>query len=226
MSRTLDPAAHAARRATYVEAADALLRSGGYARLSIDEVIAAAGGSKGGFYHYFSSKQELLAAVVERMTGSTAVEVRAIVDGPGDALEKFGLVVAAMPAGRRDAANLMLGLLEVWYADDNAALREAARQSSHEALRAPLTTLLDQGAREHLMAPVSVVGGADVLASLMVAMADAASRTWWLHRRGEISTEDAVAVLDGYADAIDRVLGVPPGTAFRQDHALLRSWFA
>ena len=43
MPRTLDPAAHAVRRDTFVDAAQALITSVGYEEMSIQDVLAATG---------------------------------------------------------------------------------------------------------------------------------------------------------------------------------------
>lgn len=224
MSRTLDPVAHAARRDEYVDAAEALLRQGGCAALNVQDVIAAAGGSKGGFYHYFASKQDLLAAVVERMTSRTADAVRVLVDGPGDAVTTFAAVVHAMPAGQPGNRELMLALLQVWYADDNAALREATRQASHSALRPSLETLLARGRDEGAFTVGPAAGASDVLATLLLGMSDAAARSWLARQRGEITLDEGLVVLESYADAAERVLGVAPGTAFPRSPELVRSW--
>jgi AcrR family transcriptional regulator len=227
VSRVLDPVAHAARREAYVDAAEALLRTGGYAGVSVGEVIAAAGGSKGGFYHYFTGKQELLEAVVARLAAATSDVVAELVADPAaDAVETFAAVVHAMPAGQSANRDLMLGLLTVWYAEDNAAAREAIRQSSHAALVAPLRTLVARGRRQGAFAPSSDDGTADVLATVLLGMSDAAGRLWLARQAGTVSLEAAVRALDAYADATERVLGVPPGTAFPQDRELVRSWFA
>jgi AcrR family transcriptional regulator len=227
VSRTLDPVAFAARRDSYVDAAEGLLRSGGYASVSVADVIAAAGGSKGAFYHYFASKEELLAAVVARLTSTTAEAIAALVEDEGvDAIAAFGSIVHAMPAGRPENRDLMLGLLEVWYRDDNAAIREASRQAAHAALAPLLGALLARGREQGSLRHASPEGSADVLATLLLGMNDAASRLWLSRQSDAVSPDAAMEVLDAYAEGMERVLGVPSGTAFPRDRELLRSWFA
>ena len=60
MARTLDPAAHAVKRDTFLDAAQRLIKTKGYEALSVQDVLAAVGTSKGAFYHYFDSKAALL----------------------------------------------------------------------------------------------------------------------------------------------------------------------
>ena len=82
MPRTLDPAAHAVRRDTFVDAAQRLITVKGYEEMSIQDVLAATGASKGAFYHYFDSKAALLDAVVERMVEQASVVVAPILEDP------------------------------------------------------------------------------------------------------------------------------------------------
>jgi len=67
MPRTLNPVAHAVRRDTFLDAAQALIITKGYEALSVQEVIEAVGASKGAFYHYFDSKSALLEGVIGQM---------------------------------------------------------------------------------------------------------------------------------------------------------------
>lgn len=224
MVRTLDPVAHAARRDAFVTAAEQLIRTRGYAAVSIADVIDATGASKGAFYHYFGSRADLLDAVVARMVTGTATAVHAIVaDSALDAVAKFRAAVHAMPAGQPAHAQLMRALLQVWYAEDNATMREAARSASVASLREPLAQILEQGIAEKAFAVSSAPGTADVLTALMWAMSDAAGRLWLARQDGSISVRGALAVLEAYAEAIERVLGAAPGT-FPHDADLIRTW--
>ena len=56
-----------ATKAALVTAARQLFGVNGYARTSIDEIVAAAGVTKGAVYHHFSDKEGLFQAVFERV---------------------------------------------------------------------------------------------------------------------------------------------------------------
>ncbi|WP_214402761.1 TetR/AcrR family transcriptional regulator [Pseudonocardia lacus] len=84
-----------------------LMTDGGYAAVTIDDVVARARVAKGAFYHHFPSKKALLDAVVDRLQGEIADELRAdrrpaplSSDDLAAALEGY-LRRAAHPARRR-----------------------------------------------------------------------------------------------------------------------------
>ena len=54
-------------KAALVTAARELFGTSGYARTSLDEIVAAAGVTKGAMYHHFSDKEQLFQAVFERV---------------------------------------------------------------------------------------------------------------------------------------------------------------
>lgn len=54
-------------KAALVTAARELFGTNGYARTSMDEIVAAAGVTKGAVYHHFSDKEGLFQAVFERV---------------------------------------------------------------------------------------------------------------------------------------------------------------
>ena len=93
--------------AAILEAGRALMTEAGYAGVTVDDVTARARVAKGAFYHHFSSKRALLDAVVDRLQGEIADELRAdrqpdplTADGLAAALEGY-LRRAAHPARRR-----------------------------------------------------------------------------------------------------------------------------
>lgn len=64
-----------------LEAAEALIRREGAARLTIDAVAAEAGLSKGGVMHHFASKDALIAAMVRHQLGRMDAEITEIEAG-------------------------------------------------------------------------------------------------------------------------------------------------
>lgn len=61
-----------------LEAAEAVIRREGAARLTIDAVAAEAGLSKGGVMHHFASRDALVAGMVRHQLGRMDAEMRAI----------------------------------------------------------------------------------------------------------------------------------------------------
>src|SRR5215472_12012371 len=56
-----------ATKGALVAAARELFGDQGYARASVDEIVAAAGVTKGALYHHFTDKESLFRAVYERV---------------------------------------------------------------------------------------------------------------------------------------------------------------
>ena len=96
--------------------------------------------SKGAFYHYFDSKQALLEALIERMARQVIQLLVPIVqDEHLPAPEKLHRLFDAASRWKTDRKDVMLTLVNVWYADENAILRLKA-QAAVLPLIAPLLT--------------------------------------------------------------------------------------
>ena len=65
MPRTVNEAAHAERRNAFLNAAQRLIGTMGYERMTIQDVLNDLGFSRGGLYSYFDSQQSLLKGSVE-----------------------------------------------------------------------------------------------------------------------------------------------------------------
>ena len=149
MPRTLDPAAHAVRRDTFVDAAQRLITVKGYEEMSIQDVLAATGASKGAFYHYFDSKAALLDAVVERMVEQASVVVAPILEDPAlPALDKLRTLFSSMARWKWERSDLVLQLLKVWTADENAIVREKFRRRAGAWMTPIFGAIVAQGVEE------------------------------------------------------------------------------
>lgn len=59
-------------RMKLLDAAQAAIRSKGFAATSVDDICAGAGVTKGGFFHYFKSKQDAVLAAVDHWNEFTS----------------------------------------------------------------------------------------------------------------------------------------------------------
>src|SRR5262249_62071951 len=71
MARTVNVAEHAARRDAILDAAQRLILSQGYERLTVQDILDDLRISKGAFYHYFDSKPGVIEALAERLVGES-----------------------------------------------------------------------------------------------------------------------------------------------------------
>jgi len=230
MARTVNPVAYTARRDAFVDAAIRLVREKGYERLSIQDVIDDVGASKGAFQHYFDSKAALLAAIVERTVEAVTSAVAPIAADPNlTPLEKLQGVLAgiyqwktARPEYRPEA---VAESVRTWFSDENTIVVERMRGATATRLTPVLVDILREGASDGSFSLTDPDGAAAVLTSLMLGLNDAAIRLFLARRAGTVSFDTAHRILASYAEAFERILGIPPDSLPLIDEQVVRLWF-
>ena len=227
MARTLDPAAHAVRRDTFLDAAQRLITLKGYDQMSIQDVLAEVGTSKGAFYHYFDSKAALLEGVIDRMVLQATGELQPLLDDPDrTALAKFNGMFQGLATWKTQRRELLLAVLETWLSDDNAIVREKFRREVVETITPILTAIIRQGVHEGTFAVTSPEHAARVTVSLLLGANEHASALYLGNHAGEIPFEVVEGALNAYPEAMERILGAPPGSLrWWDDNAILHDWF-
>ena len=226
MARTLNLESHAVRREAFVDAAQRLIQVRGYEQMSIGDVLAELDASRGAFYHYFESKSALLDSVVDRMVdGAIATVSPIIVDPVLTAPQKLAAVFAGIGRFKGERRELLLQILEVWLADENAIVRDKLRRRGVARLAPLLTAIVEQGVAEGEFTSSSPAQAARVLASLLQAANDVALELYFDRQAGEVSLEDVERMFDAYAEAFERVLGARRGSLSFTDAATIRQWY-
>jgi AcrR family transcriptional regulator len=227
VARTLNPAAHALRRDEFVDVALQLIRTKGYEQLSIGEVLAELGASKGAFYHYFDSKQSLLEAVVEKMTDSMEALVAPMLDDPSvPALEKLQRFFSTAVRWKTERRDLLIGLLEVWQSDDNAVVREKVLRTAYRRLTPLIARIVRQGIDEGSFALAHPDELARVIVSLVFEFGQANADLYLAYHAGSVDRGTVERMAETYTLALERILGVQPGSLTLFDADALRAWFA
>jgi AcrR family transcriptional regulator len=227
MARTLDPVAHAVRRDAFLDAAQRVMATKGYAQLSIQDVIDELSSSKGAFYHYFDSKAALLDGVVSRMVeAATAALVPAVADPGRSALDKLNAVFSGLASFKADRRELILELIRVWRSDDNAVVREHFRRGAIAAMTPLLATIVRQGVAEGSFTAASPAHAGRVVASLALGANEAATDLFAAYQDGAVTFEEVEQTLEAFAEAFERILGIRPGSLeFANRTPVLREWF-
>jgi hypothetical protein len=119
----------------------------------------------------------------------------------------------------------MLALLEVWYSDDNAIVRDKVRRSTLVGLVPLLSVIVEQGRVEGVFSASSPDGAAQAVVTLILGAQDMAVELFFARQAGEIPFEVVAARFEGLAEALTRVLGAPAGSMSLIDAATLRLWF-
>lgn len=226
MARTVDPVANALRREAFVDVGERLVRTKGYEGMSIQDVLDDLGASRGAFYHYFDSKAALLDAVVERMTDAALADLRPVVDDPSlPAVQKLGAFFGGLAQWKSERRDLVLGLMDVWLADENAIVREKFRRGLVARLVPLLGAIITQGNGEGSFDAPDPDGTALVLVSILQGANETATQLYMAHGDGRATIDDARRLLGAYPPAFDRILGVTEGSLRLFDPRVLDEWF-
>lgn len=226
MARTINAAVRAVRRDAFVDAGQRLIAAKGYEALSVQDLLDEVSASKGAFYHYFDSKQALLAAVIDAMTDAVLALVEPVQSDPArPALEKLRFLFSSIGQWKAEQSDLIFKLLEVWLSDGNTIVREHLRSAVTLRLTPLLAGILGQGAAEGTIAAPDPEHLAEVFVSMLLAANETASRLFLAHRAAEVSLDEVERTLVAYGVALERVLGVPPGSLPFIDRQTLEFWF-
>jgi AcrR family transcriptional regulator len=226
MARIVNQEEYEIRRNEILDAAQLLVYTKGYEQVSIQDILAESHISKGAFYHYFDSKQALLEALIERMAKQVIQLLTPIVqDEHLPAPEKLHRVFDAASRWKTDRKDVMLNLVNVWYADENAILRLKAQAAILPLTASLITTIVYQGVSEgafHTFFPEQSSG---IVLSLLQGFGDSLVK---LLSQPEVHAEDLqhLEILSAsYQEAVERILGAPTGSLPLFDTAILREWF-
>lgn len=226
MARTRNPETHAVRRDAFIDVAQRLILSQGYESFSIQDVIDAVGASKGAFYHYFGSKADLLEALVERMADGVEHSWSEVLSRPGlSAAERLEGLFAVTAQYKNARKELALALLEAWLSDRNTILRERLRELVARRMTPALVTILQQGLDDGDFTAADPDATARVIVALIQGTQDQASHLFVARQAREIEYAEVERVFAAFTDALERILGLRPGSLSLTDPPTMQMWF-
>ena len=229
MARTVNVAEHTARRDEILDAAQRLILSTGYERLTVQDILDELQISKGAFYHYFDSKPAVLEALIERSMDAWEQALAPIAEDSGtdalSSLQQFFTTLAGAKA--RDRA-LLLGTLPVVYSDENALVRTKLRISGTRRFAPILASILVRGAAEGAFTTPNPRRTAAVILSLFQDLIDSLCLALLEHNDVDVSGDALVAdleeIVEAHAYVLERALGVPRGSIRIADRQTLSDW--
>lgn len=231
MARIFNEAEYAARRKEILDAALRLVYTKGFDRMTIQDILDDLRISKGAFYHYFESKAAVLEALTERMVvEETLPLLAAVVEQPGlsaiEKLERYFDVGQRWKSGRKD---LMLSLLRVWVADENAIFRQKMLAFQTQSATPLLAEILRQGVREGLFNTDYPEQACLVIVYILQGLSETLIGLL-LTREGDRDParleRDVTTYANALTDAIERVLGARHGSLHLVDVPALMDWFS
>lgn len=226
MARKINPAEHAVKRKEILAVAQRLVYTKGYEQMSIQELLAELQISKGAFYHYFDSKQALLEALIEHMREQGLGILIAIIHEPGiSALHKLQRFFDSSARWKTDQKDFIIALMHVWYADDNAIVRQKVQANLGEHAAPLLAELIREGIAEGVLDTPFPEQASQVVLALLQGVGDALGRLV-LAPHSDDAQARADLLVAAYDHALERVLGLPSGSLSLVDSATLAEWFA
>jgi AcrR family transcriptional regulator len=230
MARTVKEQEYAEKRNEILNAAQRLVYTKGYERMTIQDILADLQISSGAFYHYFDSKPAVLEAFIERIKEETEKPLLPIIHDPHlSALEKLQGFFATLDRLRIAHKADVVRLGRVWYTDDNAIVRQKVDEAVLEQRAPLLTEIVRQGVREGVFTTAYPNQAGEVILSLLQGMGNAHARLLLSVDREtdeQRRVEEIVAVHAAYMDAVERVLGAPPNSLYRTDAEAVKVWVA
>jgi len=228
MVRTVNEEESTAKRNEILDIAQRHIDTKGYERMSIQDIRRELGMSNGAFYHYFDSKAALLTAYIERGQDDLDKVFRAIVEDPSlSARDKFQRFFASLNRARRNQQAFLADLLRVWFADDNAIVREKTDEVI-VARRAPLlNAIVRQGVQEGVFTTPYPDQAGQVILSITRGMGNVVLKLILAFEQEPDALhyiDEIVAASAAMAEAIERVLGSSVRILDRPDAQAVKGW--
>jgi AcrR family transcriptional regulator len=225
MARIVKEEEYAVKRNAILDVALGLVYSKGYEQMTIQDLLDDLQISKGAFYHYFGSKQAVLEALVERMQGEVVQILLPVVQDSHllalDKLRRFFLVLSRWKTARKA---FVLSLVRVLYADENAIFRQKARATALKVVTPQLSAIIRQGVQEGVLTTSYPDQVSEVVLSLVLDLGDTFAGLLLSSEPHSDPPSRMESAFAAYTEALERVLGVPPGSLPLADEETLSEW--
>jgi AcrR family transcriptional regulator len=217
---------HGERLDELLKTSMALFSSKGYDNTSVNDIITAVGIAKGTFYYYFKSKEDLLNALIETFAAQIAEKLEVIAsDQSLDAIAKLNRFFV-------DAGNYKLENKEtvklaamVFYREENLLMREKLMKRFIAQADVMLTRIIMQGVAEKVFTTAFGAHAALLLVHMMLFLRDDFSEKILQPVISRESVNETVERCMMCQDAIERILGAPPGSVQIFTRELIKGFF-
>jgi len=230
MARIVKEEEHAARRNDILAAAQRFVYTKGYEQMTIQDILTDLRISKGAFYHYFDSKGGVLEALVERMVAEGVLPlILPVVQDPHlSAIEKLERYFDTSFRWKTAQKNFMLALLRVWLADENAIVRQKMFSTSVRQITPSLAEIIRQGVQEGVFTTAYPDQVSHAIVYILQGLGDTIIELFIAneaHPDPQHIESTVMAYTHALSDAMERVLGAPPGSLKLIDPDTLKEWF-
>jgi TetR/AcrR family transcriptional repressor of nem operon len=229
MARIVKPEQYAAKRAEILNAAQRLMFSKGYERMSIQDILEEVQISSGAFHHYFASRGALLEAFIERIKEESGKPLQQLIDNPElSAREKFQGFFDTLDRLRMERKAEVISIARVWYSDSNAVVRIRVNEAIARQRAQLLGEIVRQGIQEGNFVVAYPEKAGEVIMALLQGMGDRHAELMLAldqtHDNDQRLIEEIITTHAVYMDAIERILGVPSHTFYRANAEAVQPW--
>jgi AcrR family transcriptional regulator len=229
MARLFKEEEYNAKRNEILDFAASLVYSKGYEQMTTQDILDGLHISRGALYHYFASKEALIEALVNRMGKAAVGTFLPILHDPDlSAVQKFHRYFEASASWKNGQKELILGLLRTWYSDGNTLIRHKMSSESLKQTPLILEPMIRQGIQEKVFTTRFPEKAAQFIAGLALIFSDKVMELVLSPQGDHATLQELEAVLDAYFeayfDAIERILGAPPGTLKVFDTEVFKEW--
>jgi AcrR family transcriptional regulator len=226
MARTIKEEEYAGKRKEILDVAQRLIYTKGYEQMSIQDILNELKISKGAFYHYFDSKQALLEALIDQMRLEAEPIILPIINDPDlptlEKLHRFFDTAARWKTARKE---YILSLTRVWYADENAIVRQKIYASQLKWSAPYFEKIIRQGMQEGVFNTAYPNQISEMVLTLLYHIGDVMVELIFSGEEKTIELAHAEKMVAAYNDALERVLGAPTGSINLMDRETLKVWF-
>ena len=225
MVRTVNEAAHQARRNAILDAAERAIETKGYEQMAIADLVSELRISSGAFYHYFDSKPALLEALVERIGDQIEQLVLPIIHDPNlAALAKLQRFFAALDRWKLAHQRFVLASLRVWYGDENAIVRHKLYVARVKRLTPWLEEMIQQGIKEGVLTTAYPDQTARMVISLFEDLGYATAEILLAQDYSPDDLPRLARIIEACANGVERLLGAPAGSLPHAERDALLEW--
>jgi TetR/AcrR family transcriptional regulator, transcriptional repressor for nem operon len=217
---------YAVRRKEILDAAQRLVYTKGYEQMTVQDILDSLSIAKGTFFHYFGSKPALLQALIDRMMEEMEQLLDPIMQDPGlSAIQRLQCFFDTTARWKVAQKAFFLELLRVWYADDNAIVRQKVRAAAFKRFAPLVTAIACQGVQEGVFTTPYPQQIGEVIFSLLQGLGDSFVDTLLPNGLRPEDLPLAESAIAAYSDALERVLGAPPAAVVLIESETLKEWF-
>jgi AcrR family transcriptional regulator len=225
MVRTVNEAAHQARRNAILDAAERAIETKGYEQMAIADLVSELRISSGAFYHYFDSKPALLEALIERIGDQIEQLVLPIIHDPNlSALAKLQRFFAVLDHWKLAHQRFVLASLRVWYGDENAIVRHKLYVARVKRLTPWLEEMIRQGIKEGVLTTAYPDQTARMVISLFEDLGYATAEILLAEDHSSDDLPRLARIIEACADGLERLLGAPAGSLPHAERDALLEW--